>query len=335
MRNATRSRRLTALLTLGLGCALLAGCAAESPDPETARDALAEVKEDPAPADNQELYDAELEPDPIVDPLECTRYLVVTARGTGEPAKKQLLGPVVRAIKDARPGEVQQLDLDYPADTEVKDGGTLGARTLVDTLNVQAEACPDQRFILLGYSQGALVIGDSLAAPEHRLVGLRVGEVDAEAASRVLAVVLYGNPRFLGAASYNAGTFDPSANGLLPRPAGGLDAYDTRLRDYCVGTDFICQSTLDLELDDTGHIAYYDNGMQQDGAAFAITQLEPIDKKSAEARDAQEKADAKAKKDAKKQSDSADADDSVSPDDASKTDETDATDAKDQARRAR
>lgn len=170
---------------------------------------------------------------------------------------------------------MQTVDLDYPADSEVKLGATRGARLLIDTLNVQSGACPEQRFILLGYSQGALIVGDALSAPGVRLVGADVGELTAAAAERVIAVVLYGDPRFLGEESYDAGDFDPRLHGLLPRPAGTLAAFADRLRDYCVARDIICQSSLDL--DEDGHVAYYSNGMQQDGAAFVITRLPPIE----------------------------------------------------------
>lgn len=270
-------KRLGAACGLILVAAMLAGCAPE-PDLAASRDALREVTEEPAPPEAVDEYDATAFPEPIVEAADCTPYLVVTARGTAEPRKKQLLGPVARAIEEARPDEVSRVDLDYPADTEVHEGATLGTRLLVDTLNVQAAACPEQRFVLLGYSQGALVIGDAIAEPETRLVGARVGELTAAAADRVLAVVLYGNPRFVGSDPTGYGDYDPALNGLLPRPPESLTAFEERLRDYCVADDFICQSTLAME--EEGHVAYYDNGMQDDGAAFVISKLAPRAAKS-------------------------------------------------------
>ena len=272
MRSSVRSLAVAGAVLLG--AQMLVSCAS-TPDPETTRDSLTEVTKDTTPAEAETEYDAELHPEPIVEPLECTPYLVITARGTGEPSKKQLLGPVVRAISDARPDQVQQLDIDYPADTDVKEGGTRGARALVDTLNVQTDACPEQGFVLLGYSQGALLIGDALTDPEFRLVGTRVGEVSDEAGERILGIVFYGNPRFLGAEAYDEGTYAEYINGLLPRPLGSLAPYEDRIRDYCVANDFVCQRSLELE--DEGHVAYYENGMQQDGAAFIINLLPPLD----------------------------------------------------------
>lgn len=265
-----RKRWIMAVGSLLLLGPLLVACTTP-PDPLVAHDALSEVTADPAAHHVDAKYSAEEHPEPIVEPLSCTPYLVITARGTGEPHKKQLLAPVVKAIKKAYPEAVEYVDLDYPADTDVKEGGTLGARTLIDTLNVQSVACPEQGFILLGYSQGALIIGDALAGPDARLVGPTVGEVSDFASTRILAVVFYGNPRFVGGEAYDYGSFNDAMNGLLPRPPGSLDRYLLRLRDFCVDGDFICQSS--LELDDMGHIEYYSNGMQQDGAAFVLTRL--------------------------------------------------------------
>ncbi|MFV0432985.1 MAG: cutinase family protein [Leucobacter sp.] len=279
MRDVTK-RALLSTAVLLCGALLLTGCSS-GPDAEATRDAFTEVTEAPENLDGPDdatEYDAELHPDPIVEPLECKPYLVVTGRGTSEPTKGQLLSPVARSIAEARPDEVQTLDLDYPANTDVRGGGTQGARVLVDTLNVQTEECPEQRFVLLGYSQGALVIGDALSDPEVRVVGELVGEVSQEALDRILAVVFYGDPRFVGTEKFAFGDYDPGLNGILPRPPGALDGVADRLRDYCVAGDFVCQST--LEVTEEPHMYYFTNGMQHDGAAFVITRLDPPQKKA-------------------------------------------------------
>lgn len=272
---------LRILSATGALCALLGitGCA-QQPDPVETRESLEQAAQtdgsagDPEPAEQPGEYDIQAFPEPIVEALPCTPYLVVTARGTGEPTRGQLLSPVARAIEEARPDAVATVDVDYPADTDVNDGGARGVRWLLDTLRVQSEACPLQHFVLLGYSQGALVVGDALAAPSQRVIGAEAGELDEGTAERVAAVVLYGNPRFEGEEPYNAGGFSPGLDGILPRPLGGLARFADRLRDYCEASDFICQASFNL--DEQGHVAYYENGMQQDGAAFAITLLDPV-----------------------------------------------------------
>lgn len=270
-------RAVVAALVLGL---TLAGCAAPA-DPGVARDALQEAAEAPAPEHEAKAEEAEAEPLEL-EPLECLPYLVITARGTGEPHRGQLLSPVSRAIAEARPDQAVREDLDYPADTDVNGGASLGVRTLVTMLNLQAQTCPEQKFVLLGYSQGALVVGDALSEPAARFVGTKADELRPEAAAAVSAIVFYGDPRFVGVEQFNEGSYDEARDGLLPRPVGALEQFADRLRDYCVSDDFICQATT-ADLDEAGHVEYFDNGMQQDGAAFAITKLAPLVKTKQEA----------------------------------------------------
>lgn len=274
--------RLKILAPLVILAALtLSGCAAEL-DPVKARDSLASVTEDPAPADSVRKYDAELHPEAVVEVQECTPYLVITARGTGEPSKGQLLSSVARKISQARPGEVKTIDLDYPAGTNVREGGTRGVRVLIDTLNVQSGACPEQEFVLLGYSQGAMVVGDALVASGARMIGETTGSVRAEAAKQVIGVVMYGDPRFTGSESFNVGSFDRELGGIMPRQPGALDEYADRIISFCVAGDLVCQTSLEVA-DSRGaastgqqhHIEYYSNGMQQDGADFVIDRLGP------------------------------------------------------------
>ena len=286
---ARRGARWLSIAAVALSCCLsISGCSAGA-DPTATRDALQGAAETPTPERQAQQQEAEAETEPIeLEPLECLPYLVVTARGTGEPSRGQLLGPVARAIDKARPDQVVRTDLDYPADTDVNGGASTGVRALVTMLNLQAQACPEQKFVLLGYSQGALVIGDALSAPDDRFVGLEAEEIRPEAAAAVSAVVLYGDPRFVGAEPYNSGDYDEARDGLLPRPTGALSPYKKKLRDYCVSDDFICQATT-TGLDETGHVAYFDNGMQQDGAAFAITKLPPVAKSAQESAKSGEK----------------------------------------------
>lgn len=271
----TRTRRTSLVLAfLTLGVTLLAGCAAE-PQPEVQRDALEDVAENTAPPDAATEYSAQLHPEPMVDAQSCEEFLVITARGTGEPSDDQLLTPVASTIERARPGRVRTWDLDYPANAEIEEGGTRGVRLIIDTLNVQSAACPDQQFVLLGYSQGALVVGDALLDPEVRAVGETVGELTKEAAQRILAIVFFGDPRFVGSEPFNVGSYDPRINGVLPRPPGALDVFADRIRDYCVEDDFVCQGSLELTPDP--HASYYSNGTPLDGAAWVITELPPLD----------------------------------------------------------
>ena len=210
--------------------------------------------------------------------MECTGYLLVTVRGTGEPLdRSNLLGPVAEQIAAAYPGETRHYDVPYPASAEslstapgdayFGESADEGVRLVLNELNAAAEQCPQQRSVVMGFSQGALVVGDALISPDRRDAGKDEGELSSRSAENVTAALIYGDPRFVGSEPFNAGTYDSSVNGMLrPRSPGDLEAFADRLRSYCVAHDFVCQSGGQFD----PHISYFTNGMREEGAQFVL-----------------------------------------------------------------
>ncbi len=66
-----------------------------------------------------------------------------------------------------------------------------GTATLVSELNRLATKCPSSKTVLIGFSQGAHLIGDALA--KSRAASK---QPSAAAKSRVAAVLLYGDPMY-------------------------------------------------------------------------------------------------------------------------------------------
>ncbi|GAB3280193.1 cutinase family protein [Kineosporia babensis] len=207
----------------------------------------------------------------------CTEVLVVTVRGTGEPLDEtNLLSPVAAQISQEH--AVRHYDVPYPAnaqslsttpgDAYFGESADEGVRLVVQELNAAARACPDQRSVVMGFSQGALVVGDALISPSERDAGQEAGELTPKAKDDVVASVLYGDPRFVGSEPFNAGTYDSSLNGMMTnqRRAGALDEFADRLRSYCVANDFVCQAGGQFD----PHVSYFNNGMRQQGAEFAL-----------------------------------------------------------------
>jgi cutinase len=71
-------------------------------------------------------------------------------------------------------------NVQYPADFSTESMGK-GVSDVVNRLNSQSKSCPDAKFALVGYSQGAAVMHG--AAPK----------IDGPVASKVVAIVLYGD----------------------------------------------------------------------------------------------------------------------------------------------
>ena len=182
----------------------------------------------------------------------CSEPLVVGVRGSGEPAGfGDTVVKTVDVFNSVYGSATDSVALDYPAagigavwaikpwragefDASVKDGiGELKAR------NSDAfKTCPDQKIVLFGYSQGALIINRVLVsfAKNQPLI------------NRVAAVGLIADPARLGASN-----FTHSGQGLASRKLNGIAIASTtakkqdlpaalngRARSVCLDGDLVC-----------------------------------------------------------------------------------------------
>lgn len=130
----------------------------------------------------------------------CKDYLIVGVAGSGQEGYGTEVGTAVAHLKQkiAPPLEVREIILDYPAagievllkdlTIEVASGNwdyfeSVGAGhvELVRQLGAASIECPNERWILVGYSQGALVINQAASSFSND-------------ANRIFGVLLIGNP---------------------------------------------------------------------------------------------------------------------------------------------
>lgn len=157
----------------------------------------------------------------------CADYDVVVARGTGEPGTLGTIvgDPVYSAVRTALAGHTTSAyPVAYPADLVEPASVQTGNTDLVRHVTSQAAACPDQRFVLVGYSQGANVVDNSMGISSAGALvgGPVVATLPDSVSSRVASVLLFGNPiRALG----------KSVTGT----------YASRTDDFCALGDPVCQ----------------------------------------------------------------------------------------------
>ena len=111
-----------------------------------------------------------------------------------------------------------------------------GVRNLRTYLTDQ-ESClaSGEKWVFIGFSQGAHVIGDSLSSAN--------GLLDSGELADTAAVVLIADPRFNSREGFDAGSFQDGRNGLLgARSPGDLDAVSGKVRSWCDAHDPVCQS---------------------------------------------------------------------------------------------
>lgn len=129
---------------------------------------------------------------------ECPDVELVFARGTSEPAG---IGRVGQALSDQLAASLGGRSLgvygvNYPASYDFLAAAD-GAADATNRIAAMSQNCPNTRFVLGGYSQGAAVVDMLLGIPP---LGNKVGEVGSapplpqSLADRVAAVAVFGNP---------------------------------------------------------------------------------------------------------------------------------------------
>ncbi|MET9765517.1 cutinase family protein [Streptomyces sp. NPDC006372] len=161
----------------------------------------------------------------------CSDVELVSARGTFEPGTLGFIvgDPVYSALQKKATGKsLSSYKVNYPADLSPTSAAQ-GNADLVNHVKSQAAACPNQRFVLVGYSQGANVVDNSIGiSSAGAVVGSPiVAQLPAAVEPKVAAVLLFGNPiRALGKSvtgTYQSRTLDICAKGDPVCESGGGD----------------------------------------------------------------------------------------------------------------
>jgi Cutinase len=164
---------------------------------------------------------------PAASAATCANVDVVVARGTFEPGTLGWIvgDPVYSALQAALAGlSASAYPVNYPASLTEPASVDQGNTDLVGHVTSQAAACPGEQFILVGYSQGANVVDNSIGISSNGALvgGPIVATIPASLQPRIAAILLFGNPiRAIG------------------RSVTGV--YASRTDDFCASGDPICQ----------------------------------------------------------------------------------------------
>jgi hypothetical protein len=185
----------------------------------------------------------------------CSDVETIAIRGTTERQGGGIVaGPLASALQDQLAQSVQTHDLVYPASFNYTASKRQGVTALRARLAQTSAACPGIEFVLIGYSQGADVIGDTLAS----------GNVPA--AGQIGAVAMFGDPAFNSGEEFVTGNFRAGTNGIFPRRAGALDDFADEIVSFCNRDDTFCQRGSQ----GAGHFRY---GADRQEAVDAVEQL--------------------------------------------------------------
>ena len=172
----------------------------------------------------------------------CAPVDLIVARASTEAEGNGVIGALAKEIqKDVTAGvsdqSVKYRAALFPYEPSVVEGDS----SIKKLLEEEVSKCPSQKIVLLGYSQGAQLVGDVLGGGGGVSgIGKATPPVSSSVGSHVIAAIQYGDPRRIPNQSFDLGT-DPGATGLFPRQSNQLlTAYAPLIQSYCDTGDPFC-----------------------------------------------------------------------------------------------
>jgi acetylxylan esterase len=200
----------------------------------------------------------------------CAAVHVITARASTEAPGEGITGALVTQIVNSSNQTVSRASVNYPATlTNYASSSAQGVSALKTQLTNQVNACPNQKIVLAGYSQGAHVVLDVLGGGGGGSLGATTPPIAAAIASHVTAVATFGDPRHVVNQAFDLGT--SRRNGLFPRTATQLRVlagFAPRIQAYCDANDTFCDSGVSLQV----HLTYLDR-YQNAAASFVLGKI--------------------------------------------------------------
>ncbi|KAH6716378.1 cutinase [Leptodontidium sp. MPI-SDFR-AT-0119] len=170
----------------------------------------------------------------------ATGVHMIVARASVEKPGQGTIGGVVTLVQQAVPGSDSEA-VDYPATlTDYLNSEAAGVAAMQILIQDYATRCPNSKIALLGYSQGAQVVGDVMCGTSETAFNM-TSPLDIGLAKNIVAVIQMGDPSFTVGQPQNVG--NATKGGIFKRQdlaACALSASITK--SYCDATDKYCDS---------------------------------------------------------------------------------------------
>jgi hypothetical protein len=208
----------------------------------------------------------------------CATVDIIVARASTEAQGPGVIGALAEEIQKGVKATVGERSVVYPAAlTPYEPSVTAGDKAIKAELEEEVTKCPGQKIVLLGYSQGAQIVGDALGGGggNKSVDGAGDGPATPPAAAfateKVVGVIQYGDPRRIPGQSFDVGS-DKNAEGLFPRlKTQLLTAFASDIQSYCDTGDPFCAKGLDLE----AHLDYVEK-YDKTADSFIIGRLKAV-----------------------------------------------------------
>jgi acetylxylan esterase len=200
----------------------------------------------------------------------CAAVNLIVARASTEAPGEGVTQSLATQIVNSSTQTVSQEAVVYPATlTNYASSESQGVTNAEQELTTAVQNCPNQKQVLLGYSQGAEVSMDVVAGNSE--VGRAVAPVSTAISSHVVAIANFGDPGHAVGQPWDLGT--ATVRGLFPRSSAQialLAAFggSSRIAAWCDANDPYCASGINL----TVHLTYL-NRYQNAAANFVLSRI--------------------------------------------------------------
>lgn len=229
---------------------------------------------------------------PITPPTSCAAGVqIFVVRGSTEPSHMGRIAPVATSIRDAVPGSFITA-LDYPAKINAAEyffSVHMGVSRLAKLVRDYVKMCPQGKIALVGYSQGAHVVGDLVCGASsvplyrpkpldpvynknskllflclfllsvailHNYKNQQTSINSVSPLNPVIASLQFGDPSRRANQIWNVGTVT-DRNGYFPRQRNAAcGPYSKAMRSWCDEKDRWCDKKSPTGTDPTVHKKY-------------------------------------------------------------------------------
>jgi len=158
-----------------------------------------------------------------------------------------MLRTLINSVAQTVPGVTSE-GIVYPAQLDFNNllsyvsSERTGVTAGKNQLTAYVRRCPKSKIVVTGVSQGADVAGSTICGGGGLLnLTPSTPGVSADVASHVVAIVLFGDPRFRKGMSFNKG--NAKKQGIIPHTTSqSCRAFASRIVSYCDTGDPFCDS---------------------------------------------------------------------------------------------
>jgi len=195
-------------------------------------------------------------------PAVCPPVHIIVARASGEPQGEGIIGSLASTLKQQIPGATSEA-LVYPAKIPYEGSISVGVTNMKAAIANYTQSCPTGKVVILGYSQGAAVLTDTLCGGGGPSIGPSTPGLTTEEGRLLKAAVGMGDPRFVPGTSYDAGTNkDMGGVAMRDKAVAQCPTWASKIVSYCDVNDSRCASGSSLQVHGSYLQRYSDQAVQ-------------------------------------------------------------------------